>query len=408
MPVIITEKTELNRLVSPHKNLGFGIHNWHIFRHGYSRDLVYFLVNRFSLSKGDWVLDPFCGSGTTLLACKELGINSRGYDILPFSVYLSNTKIQNYDKLELNLQFEKLKKEKLRKCKNIFLPDIPIVHKAFTPEVAIKLISIKSLINKIENPDIKAFFNLGFLSILESVSNTSKSGGFLKIIDRKVDPDNVSDIFFSKIKSMIQDVVYCDSRTKDVNTKATLGDARKLPTKRRFDAIITSPPYPNRHDYTRIYSLEMIFDFVSNNDQLKKIRYDTIRSHVEARKKFQAMNYQQPALLNDLLTRVKRNGTNNPRVIDMLKGYFEDMYLSLSELYRCLNFSGNIALVVSNVRFAGINIPVDELLSEIGIQVGLTPVDIWVTKYRGNSSQQMKRYSRNPSRESIVFWRKDA
>jgi hypothetical protein len=251
---------------------------------------------------------------------------------------------------------------------------------------------------------------LGFLSILESVSNTSKAGGFLRIIDRDISPEVIKELFFNKINAMLNDVIE-ESRSKQdrkVIVTARIGDARKLPTKRRFDAVITSPPYPNRHDYTRIYSLEMIFDFISNNDQLKKIRYETIRSHVEARKKYEAIGYKKSDTLDFLITQVKRNGTNNPQVIQMLEGYFEDMYLSLSEIYRCLRNSGKVAMVVSNVRFAGVNILVDEILSEIGLQVGLIPIEIWAVRYRGNSSQQMRDYMRSPSRESVIFWGKNA
>ena len=152
----------------------------------------------------------------------------------------------------------------------------------------------------------------------------------------------------------------------------------------------------------------MVFDFISNNDELKKIRYETIRSHVEARKKYEAIGYEKPVMLENLITEVRKNGTNNPQVIDMLEGYFEDMYLSLSEIYRCLKQKGKVGLIISNVRFAGVNIFVDEILSEIGAQVGLTPKEIWVVRYRGNSSQQMRDYMRKPSRESIIFWEKNA
>jgi tRNA G10 N-methylase Trm11 len=193
-----------------------------------------------------------------------------------------------------------------------------------------------------------------------------------------------------------------------VSVVAAIGDARKLPTKQKFDAVITSPPYPNRHDYTRIYALEMAFDFVSTNEELKDIRYQTIRSHVEARRKYDAVGYGKPAILGNMIEEIRRNGTNNPQVTSMIEGYFEDMYLVLSEISRCLKNKGRVALVVSNVRFAGVNIPVDELLAEIGTQVGMAPKEILVTRYRGNSSQQMGRYKRQPSRESIIIWEKNA
>ena len=82
------------------------------------------------------------------------------------------------------------------------------------------------------------------------------------------------------------------------------------------------------------------------------------------------------------------------------------MYLALTEMSQHLYNKGKIAMVISNVRFAGINILVDEILSEIGKQAELKPKGIWLARYRGNSSQQMKTYKRIPSRESIVIWEK--
>ena len=409
MAVEIVEKAELGSFISPQRNNYMPIHNWYKFKHGFSRDLVLNIVASFNLSKGYWVLDPFCGSGTTLLTCKELGINSRGFDILPFSVFLSNAKIADYDDAELAGKLEELKEDSNTYCVKTTLPDIPLINKAFQSDVKKELLILRYKIEKIRDPKIRSFFNLAFLGILESVSNTSKSGGFLRLVERDVPAHTVQNLFFDKATSMVNDVAEYNKlrKRKSVSLIAKIGDARKLPTERKYDAVITSPPYPNRHDYTRIYSLEMIFDFISSNDQLKRIRYATIRSHVEARKKYEATGYKKPAILVTLITEVKKNGTNNPQVVPMLEGYFEDMYLSLSEIHRSLKPKGKAGLVVSNVRFAGVNIVVDEILSEIGAQVGLIPKAIWVVRYRGNSPQQMRDYERKPSRESIIIWERD-
>lgn len=409
MKSIIVEKNEYASLVSPQRNQNIPIYNWHPFKHSYSKELVENLITEFKLRQGSWVLDPFCGGGTTLLTCKQLGINSIGFDILPFSVFLTNVKIETYEDVEFVKELKLFRDNSKVNDSQIVLPDIPIVNKAFNPEVKKVLASLKHNINKIQNTKTRAFFNLGFLSILESVSNTSKAGGFLRIVNRDVSAERIHHLFLEKITVMTYDVLrHNNSKNfKRVSCMAKIADARKLPTRRRFEAIITSPPYPNRHDYTRIYSLEMIFDFISNNDDLKKIRYETIRSHVEARKKYEAPEYLRPTILIELISQVKKNGTNNPQVVGMLEGYFEDMYLSLREMHRCLKTKGKIGLVVSNVRFAGVNIPVDEILSEIGLQVGLSPKAIWVARRRGNSSQQMRDYKRQPSRESIIIWEKN-
>jgi hypothetical protein len=409
MEIEIIEKAELGSLISPQRNQHIPVHNWYTFKHGFSRDLALTIIADFNLTEGSWVLDPFCGGGTTLLTCKELGINSRGFDVLPFSVFLSNVKIADYDAAELARHLDQLTTDSNAYYVNTTLPDIPLVNKAFQSHVKNELLLIRHKIERILDPKIRSFFNLAFLAILEPVSNTSKSGGFLRIVERDVSAGAVQSLFFGKATSMINDVAEHNRsrKRKDASSVAKIGDARKLPTHRKYDAAITSPPYPNRHDYTRIYSLEMIFNFVSSNEELKRIRYETIRSHVEARKKYEAAGYKKPIILDALITEVRKNGTNNPQVIGMLEGYFEDMYLSLAEMQRSLKPKGKVGLVVSNVRFAGVNIIVDEILAEIGSQVGLTPKDIWAVRYRGNSSQQMRDYERKPSRESIIIWEKD-
>jgi tRNA G10 N-methylase Trm11 len=184
------------------------------------------------------------------------------------------------------------------------------------------------------------------------------------MVQRQINVETIYGLFKSKITSMIEDIAgYNQPLNKvTVSANARIGDARRLPISREFDAIITSPPYPNRHDYTRIYELEMAFDFLFSNNELKNIRYETIRSHVVAKKKYDAQNYVQAEVITDLIHQINANGTNNPQIINMLQGYFEDMYLALLEVYRCLKPDGKAAFVVSNVRYAGINVPVDEIL----------------------------------------------
>jgi DNA modification methylase len=90
----------------------------------------------------------------------------------------------------------------------------------------------------------------------------------------------------------------------------------------------------------------------------------------------------------------------------MLYGYFEDMYLTMLRMNENLKPGGKVAIVVSNVRFSGINIPVDEILGEIALNIGFENVNILIARYRGNSAQQMKTYDRIPSRESIITFEK--
>ena len=87
-----------------------------------------------------------------------------------------------------------------------------------------------------------------------------------------------------------------------------------------------------------------------------------------------------------------------------MRGYFLDMYLALSEMMRVCRPGAKIVLVVGNVRYRGHPIMVDELTAEVGEQAGPTCREIRVVRWRGNSAQQMGRYGRTASRESLVLF----
>jgi site-specific DNA-methyltransferase (cytosine-N4-specific) len=110
--------------------------------------------------------------------------------------------------------------------------------------------------------------------------------------------------------------------------------------------------------------------------------------------------------LDEILKNLKMKDLNNDRIPIMIKGYFEDMNLVIKQLVHYLRPGGLVALVVANARFEGELVPTDLILSELVEIHGLKTESIWVTRYKGNSSQQMGRYGRIPVRESIVFWRK--
>lgn len=86
------------------------VHRLHPYKGKFIPQLVeYFIDNHTDqfkrdifFNKGDIILDPFCGSGTTLVQCSELGINAIGIDVSAFNSLISNCKILKYDIAELN------------------------------------------------------------------------------------------------------------------------------------------------------------------------------------------------------------------------------------------------------------------------------------------------------------------
>jgi tRNA G10 N-methylase Trm11 len=291
---------------------------------------------------------------------------------------------------------------------NVEIPDVAILQKSFSDPTLKYIYSLRDSINSLNSPE-KDFFLFSLLSILDNASKAKKSGGFLRITkQRKVASCIIRKMFIEACEKFINDLKLLDY--SDATATALIGDARKYPEEvkcRKYDAILTSPPYPNRHDYTRIYELELLVGFINNNQTLKFLRYDTLRSHVEAKEKYVADGYIRPPLFDRKINELRKRELNNAKIIPTVDGYFEDMYLALREMSDVIKGNGYIGLVVSNVRFAGVMIPVDELLGEIGEQVGLRMEGIYALRYRGNSSQQMLRHKREPARESLVVWRNE-
>jgi DNA modification methylase len=354
------------------------------------------------LPLGSCVLDPFCGGGTTLMQAKLSGFQSVGLDISPVSVFLSNTRVRRYDAGRLRLY--------LRKISGVGedhgnIPDVAILHEAFSTATLRSIFALRDAIEALKCKE-KDLLMLGLLRTVDVTSRCKKSGGFLRISDnRRVTPRGFRNEFVRLCERIVgesQHIPYSDAQAV-----AFLGDARKFPravAQRKYDAIFTSPPYLNRHDYTRIYALELLVGFTDTNKDLKSLRYHTLRSHVEAKQRYRTDGYEVHPLLTRKIRTLEKREMNNSKIIPTIEGYFEDIWLTLKEMYRVLKPGGAIGLVISNVRFAGIDIPVDIILAEMGGQVGLRVRSINILRYRGNSSQQMGRYKRQPSRESLIVW----
>jgi len=185
-----------------------------------------------------------------------------------------------------------------------------------------------------------------------------------------------------------------------------LADARR-PRRpaRKFDGLIASPPYPNRHDYSRVFAVELLLALL-DVDGLFRLRYRSFRSHVEARSVVEPAGYSAPRALAHALHALACAQVTNRRVRPMVAGYFKDMWTHLRAVRPLLRRGARLAYVVGNVRHAGVMVPVDSILVSLARRAGYRFEGAWIIRERGNSAQQMGTFGREPARESVVFFRR--
>ena len=399
----VTESLSWRHWATPRAAREKAIHRWCLFPHSFTGDLVHALIDEWDLDGQDRILDPFTGAGTTLLAAKEKEVPSSGYDLSPFAVLVSNTKTAALSRNRLELvrcQLERwLGQEYSTAARRTYAG---LVRKAL-PEGRLEAFdTVASRIDELDcTPTERNFFRLALISLIPRFSHAVPNGGWLRWSNEGADATAVVESFKERIEWMLSDVR--DEKSSSFNHwKAEIADARALPdSDETYSAVITSPPYPNRHDYTRVFGVELMFDFL-DWEKNRELRYQSFHSHPEARpQRPPAREYVPPE-------RLERNigHLSDTRLQRMLRGYFLDMYLCLREIARVSREGAKIALVVGNARYGGKAILVDEFTAELGERAGLVCREIRAVRWRGNSAQQMGKYGRVASRESAVIFEK--
>ena len=394
--------------VTPKSLMDKPVHRWCVFPHSFTSELVHALIDEWNLGCEDLILDPFAGAGTTILAAKEKGIPAKGYDLSPFAVLVTKAKIANLDVSRLEDAWEYLQKSLDSMKWDGPTKDYPdLVHKALPGKLLSAFDALDRGISNLSVSEVERdFFRLALLTTIPLYSCAVATGGWLKWIKKRSRLSSIPSAFRRRVDLMLGDLHKVDL-PRHPQWHVTQADARMLPDNNgRYTAVITSPPYPNRHDYTRVFGIELMFGFL-DWEETRHLRYQSFHSHPEAHPiRPEICEYKQPLKLAKALAKI-RNQTKEPRIPNMLAGYFLDMYICLREIRRVCRSGARIASVVGNAQYYGESIPVDELTAEVGEQVGLTCDKLLVTRYRGNSAQQMGRYGRRPSRESIVLFKRN-
>lgn len=401
------DKTAWARDVTPRSLYRAPIHRWFVFPHSYSHTLVEKIIDAWKLNLGDRILDPFVGAGTTLVVAKGRGIPAVGLDVSPLAVLVSRVKTADYDADDLAAEWQRVRASMPEVPPPASPHESPLLRRAFTPTAWRWLAALRDRILSVQERSHRDFLQVAYLRTMREVCRALSDGGWLRWTRRRPSGVDLLERMDRTVVMMIADI-----RTRSVHDRTQgrwevlQGDARFPPKDLgKVSAVICSPPYPNRHDYSRVFAPELLLAFC-DEDGLKQLRYASFRSHVEAKDPGCPMDgYVPPAKLQATLRRLSKAPVTNPRVAPMVEGYFSDTFLMLRALRRHLVKGARLAFVVGNVRHAGVMVEVDEYLAQIAKDLGYRHEGSWVIRLRGNSAQQMGQFGRMPARESVVIFR---
>ena len=316
-----------------------------------------------------------------------------------------------------------------------------ITENAYPPETVAAIERYRGALQQ-ENDKVQAILRLTLLCVLEGISYTRKDGQYLRWDARsgKQRPGtkafNKGEILAfdaaitAKLKEILSDIRDAETPLTLFPVKRTMKDIRLfkgsclevLPTLETasYGAVVTSPPYCNRYDYTRTYALELAMLGLTQAE-VSGLRQEMLSCTVENREKnllkicpqwtpfIEAANQQK--LLQTIYTYLeheKASGAlNNNGIPRMVRGYFSEMACVIGECARVLKPNARLFMVNDNVRYAGVSISVDTILSDIARSLGFEVENILVVPgKKGNSSQQMGTYGRVPLRKCVYVWRK--
>ena len=435
----ISVKESLSRkLVSYQGNKEAPGLRWMKYKEGFSARLVQSLLGH---NEAKTFLDPFSGSGTAPLTASSMGMDGTGIEIMPVGNLSARAIVAAANGLHYSRFFYASQELIDSLSSNEYEADqlfqhIPITERAFPEQTEQDLAKARKFVDRIRDPSLKTLLTLACVSVLEEVSYTRKDGQFLRWdprSGRKVSPrlhkaelPTLTQALQRRLGEIMNDIPalqreYGGAAPVFVDG-SSLTELRKLPDE-SFDAVVTSPPYANRYDYTRTYALELVYLGYDAN-RLKGLRQDLLSATVENRSKRELllreygkapllehafrMTDNQTALQEALhILRQEAHNLSNRNVIPLVENYFTEMALVVSELARLVTPGGSVFMVNDNVRYHGQEIPVDLILSDFAEQSGLRCEAIWtLNRGKGNSSQQMGRFGRQELRKCVYYWRK--
>lgn len=418
-----------SQLVNFSKNREIPYHGWFQYREGYSYALVRELLKRSKIKHSEYVLDPFCGSGTTIVEAARNGYSGLGMDINPMSAFLSRVKCQSYSDAEVDAIHVLLQKlpeiARREKTSYEYIKKYQEVKKFFNEHNFTRLLAVRQAIDSKKEQMGQKLYELclcAYICIIEEVSDRKRDGNGLKTQLSRI--SDVEGFFAAKLEKMAEDISQNRISEKVVSV-LEYGNAMKLSEaaeqysgriQKPLGAIVYSPPYANSFDYFESYKMEVILaDYAGNMKDISTYRHQAVESFIgrlEQRNKnrefVEWMSKEIEEAIPEKEARTGKTDVRTRKVPKMIKGYFNDMENVISESSKVLGTGKKCYIVVDQSAYLGRIVPTDLFLAAIGECYQFRVTDIIVCRIAKTSSQQIQLYPylKDSLRESIVVLEK--
>lgn len=372
----------------------YSAHGLHEYRGKFNPQVVRAIGNILGMQPGSLLLDPYCGSGTSLLEAAHIGWNAIGVDLNPLAVQIARAKIAA-TQVPLTSLYEQadslgrvlLEKFEHRSFDHAFseseirsigghnwqdlLPSFDYLCAWFTRSVLVQLSVIMSEINQLPSKAVRLILRVILSDILRQVSLQDPAD--LRIRRRKFPAANmpVIPLYLNSVATKIATVSYARQHLTDTGTiqQALLGDAQHCVSviqehlsssaEHRFDAAITSPPYATALPYIDTQRLSLVLLGLIASDEIRAVekslagnREITRQERLELERSIEANAEHLP---DDCLSLCKelgealdksRDGFRRQNVPALVYKYLVNMAVMFEQASRLLRTDAPFALVI--------------------------------------------------------------
>ncbi|PPF13728.1 DNA modification methylase [Rathayibacter rathayi] len=390
------------------------VHRWFRYSAGFSGDWAESVIESTGARR---VLDPFAGSGTTVVAAERQGVSSIGVDVHPFVARVAQAKL--HWRADPNTLLRRMKEvvHEVSRDLPISMPTAPLLAKCFPdPTVLRTLLQIKNAIEATRrNDEYDELLWLALVSIIRVCSpvGTAQWQYVLpnKTKARVAEPHGA---FAARVELFAEDMVQMQ-RFAGYETGLILEtDARKLNgvPDGWADLILTSPPYANNFDYADATRLEQTFlGEIEGWADLKPLRRSLLKSATQHMPGWDpAEAFDSPLLapirgeLLDVyakLNSIRTEKVGNKAYHLMVLGYFFDSAQIWQSLRRASSPGVQVCYVVGDSAPYGIHVPVERWLAELALSAGF---NTWsFDKVRDRNTKWKNRKHTHPLHEGRLW-----